>query len=208
MPNNFFFLKLFGALLLGITKAFQPVTKNNHVLVGHVLQQFYARDWFNCSQACHDEPKCISYNYKRSTGANGLCELNHCGLDGMCERDKSLIYSTGFVFQQIRKEEVSFTIQIDSILLIQQNTTCYIMFVKQLLEVFICKRLRNISWNKNISNTSNCFTNMWYHRWYKTVWHVLLGSVLSVWPLLSGEIYLSIPFVVYAWPLLFLRTIL
>ena len=145
MPNNFFYLKLFGALLLGITKAFQPVTKNNHVLVGHVLQQFYARDWFNCSQACHDEPKCISYNYKRSTGANGLCELNHCGLDGMCERDKSLIYSTGFVFQQIRKEEVSFTIQIDSILLIQQNTTCYIMFVKQLLEVFICKRLRNIS---------------------------------------------------------------
>ena len=144
MPDNFVFLKLFGALLLGITKAFQPKAKNDHVLVGHVLQQFYARDWFNCIQACHDEPKCISYNYQRSTGANGLCELNHCGLDTAYERDKSLIYSTGFVFQQIRKGEVSFTIQIYSILLIQQNTTCYITFVKQLLEIFTCKCLRNI----------------------------------------------------------------
>ena len=140
MPNNFVFLTLFGALLLGITKAFQPITKNNHVLVGHVLQQFYARDWFNCIQACHDEPKCISYNYQRSTGANGLCELNHCGLDRTYERDKSLIYSTGFVFQQIRKGEVSFTIQIDSILC----TACYITFVKHLLEIFTCKCLRNI----------------------------------------------------------------
>lgn len=108
MLNNFVFLKLFGALLLVITKAFQPVTKNNHVLVGHVLQQFYARDWFNCIQACHDDPTCISYNYERSARANGLCQLNDCGIDSLCDRDKSVAYSTGFVFQQIRKGKVSF----------------------------------------------------------------------------------------------------
>ena len=126
MPNNFVFLKLFGALLLGITKSFQPVTKNNHALVGHVLQRFYARDWFNCIQACHDEPRCISYNYQRSAGANGLCELNDCGLVRLRERDKSLIYSTGFVFQLIRMEKVSFTIQIDSILLnISKTSNCF-----------------------------------------------------------------------------------
>ena len=126
MPNNFVFLKLFAALLLGITKSFQPVTKNNHAFVGHVLQQFYARDWFNCIQACHDEPRCISYNYQRSAGANGLCELNDCGLVRLRERDKSFIYSTGFVFQQIRMEKVSFTIQIDSILLnISKTSNCF-----------------------------------------------------------------------------------
>ena len=86
---------------------FQPVTENNHVLVGHVLQQLHARDWFNCIQACHDQPRCISYNYERSAGANGLCELNNYGVKDACDRNKSLIYSLGFVFQQIRQCEVS-----------------------------------------------------------------------------------------------------
>ena len=85
---------------------FQPVTENNHVLVGHVFQQLFARDWFNCIQACHDQPRCISYNYERSADANGLCELNNYGANS-CDRSKSLIYSLGFVFQQIRQSEVS-----------------------------------------------------------------------------------------------------
>jgi len=87
--------------------AFQPITENNHVLVGHVFQQLLTRDWFNCIQSCHDEPRCISYNCERSAGANGLCELNDCGVEDLCDRNKSLIYSLGFIFQQIRQSEVS-----------------------------------------------------------------------------------------------------
>ena len=87
--------------------AFQLVTENNHVLVGHVFQQLYARDWFNCIQACEDELRCISYNYQRSAEANGLCELNDCGVDDLCDRSNALIYSLGFVFQQIRQSEVN-----------------------------------------------------------------------------------------------------
>ena len=87
--------------------AFQPITKNNHVLVGHVFQQLHVRDWFNCIQACIDEPRCISYNYERSTGANGLCELNTCGVKRLCDRHNSLISTLGFVFQQIREGKVS-----------------------------------------------------------------------------------------------------
>ena len=87
--------------------AFQAVTENNHVLVGHVFQQLYNRDWFNCIQACHNDSRCISYNYERSAGVNGLCELNDCGVEDLCDRQKSLIYSVGFVFQQIRKCTVS-----------------------------------------------------------------------------------------------------
>ena len=108
MFKNFIYL----GLLLQVSKqpkilAFQPITENNHVLVGHVFQQSYARDWFNCIQACHDEPRCISYNYERSAGADGLCELNICGVERLCDRHRSLIYSMGFVFQQIRKSKVS-----------------------------------------------------------------------------------------------------
>ena len=42
-----------------------------------------------------------------SAGANGLCELNDNGAESFCERDKSLLYSKGFVFQQIRESKVS-----------------------------------------------------------------------------------------------------
>ena len=101
---------LTGLLLISMRQnivAFQPVTENNHVLVGHVFQQLYATDWFRCLQACHDEPRCISYNYERSAGANGLCELNDRGVEDLCDRNKSLIYSLGFVFQQIRQSKVS-----------------------------------------------------------------------------------------------------
>ena len=87
--------------------AFQPVTENNHVLVGYVFQQLQTRDWFSCIQACHDEPRCISYNYERSAGANGLCELNDDGAESLCDRHNSLVFSKGFVFQQIREGKVS-----------------------------------------------------------------------------------------------------
>ena len=108
MFENFVFLNLLFVLIQQVL-AFKEVTENNHVFVGHVFQQLYARDWFNCIQACHDEPRCVSYNYERSAGANGLCELNDCGVEDLCDRDKSLIYSVGFVFQQIRESKVSTT---------------------------------------------------------------------------------------------------
>ena len=109
MFKRLVFLKLFAALLQGITSAFHPATENSYVLIGHVFQQLYTRDWFNCIQACHDDSRCISYNYERSAGANGLCQLNDCGVEGWCDGDKSLIYSKGFVFQQIREGKVSFS---------------------------------------------------------------------------------------------------
>ena len=87
--------------------AIQPTTKNNHVLAGHVFQAFTATDWFNCLQTCHDDPRCISYNYQRSAEANGLCELNDCGVEDFCDREGSIFYSPGFVFQQIRTSKVS-----------------------------------------------------------------------------------------------------
>ena len=86
------------ALIQGpITLALHPSTENNHTLVG-------------CIQACHDESRCISYNYERSASADGLCELNYCGVEELSYRDRLLIYSTGFVHQQIRRRKVGFFI--------------------------------------------------------------------------------------------------
>ena len=97
------------ALIQGpITLALHPSTENNHILVGYAFKQFFSRDWLNCIQVCHDESRCISYNYERSAGADGLCELNHCGVEELSYRDRLLIYSSGFVYQQIRRRKVGF----------------------------------------------------------------------------------------------------
>ncbi|XP_022804361.1 receptor-type tyrosine-protein phosphatase S-like isoform X2 [Stylophora pistillata] len=82
--------------------AIQPITKNDRVLTSHVFKAVTASDWFNCVQTCHDDPRCISYNYQRSAEANGLCELNECEVEDLCDKDESLFHSPGFVFQQIR----------------------------------------------------------------------------------------------------------
>ena len=87
--------------------AIQPITQNDHVLTDRVFQAFTATDWFNCLQTCHDDPRCISYNYQRSAEANGLCELNDFGVEDFCDREGSIFYSPGFVFQQIRTSKVS-----------------------------------------------------------------------------------------------------
>ena len=107
MMKKFVYLIIFlVAVFKTATTALQPLTENNHVLGGHVFKWLYPTDWLNCIQACHDEPRCISYNYQRSAGANGLCELNDCGVEER-DGDKLLIYSPGFVFQQIRERKVS-----------------------------------------------------------------------------------------------------
>ena len=102
---------IYLGLLLQFSKqpnilAFQPITENNHVLVDHVFQRVYAKDWFNCIQVCHDEPRCISYNYQISAGTGGFCGLNDCGFESLCDRHSSLIYWKGFVFQQMRESKV------------------------------------------------------------------------------------------------------
>lgn len=107
MFKNLILVKLLTELLQGISAAFHPTTANNYVLVGHFFQQLHAKDWLDCIRACRDESRCISYNYDKSARENGLCELNNAGLDGLCNEDKSLVYSMGFVFQQLREERVS-----------------------------------------------------------------------------------------------------
>ena len=66
MFKNLVLVKLLMELLQGVSASFHLTTANNRVLVGQVFQQLYAKHWFNCIQACHDEARCISYNYDKS----------------------------------------------------------------------------------------------------------------------------------------------
>ena len=86
---------------------FQPVTIDDHFLVDSTFKTVFIDDWLSCLQICDAEPRCVSYNFKKESGASGLCELNFCGLGDSLDRDKSLMYSRSFVFQQIREEKVS-----------------------------------------------------------------------------------------------------
>ena len=106
MFKKLVYLPFLATLLQGIT-ALQQLTENNRVLFGYVFKRLHTGDWLNCIQACQDEASCISYNYDRASSGNGLCELNECGLEVTCDRDGSLIYSAGFLFQQIRRGKVS-----------------------------------------------------------------------------------------------------
>ena len=86
---------------------FQPVTINDHFLVDSTFKTVFIDDWLSCLQICDAEPRCVSYNFRKASGASGLCELNFCGLRDSLDRDKSLMYSPSFVFQQIREDKVS-----------------------------------------------------------------------------------------------------
>ena len=107
MFTNWIYLNFYVALMQQIISANYLVTDHNRVLAGHSFKELYTTNWLNCIQACYDEPKCISYNYQRSGAENGVCELNDSGVENLCDRDEVLIYSSGFVFQQIRKIKVS-----------------------------------------------------------------------------------------------------
>lgn len=107
MFTNWIYLNFYVALMQQMISANYLVTDHNRVLAGHSFKELYATNWLNCIQACYDEPKCISYNYQRSGAENGVCELNDSGVENLCDRDEVLIYSSGFVFQQIRKIKLS-----------------------------------------------------------------------------------------------------
>lgn len=109
MLQNFFYLKLIFIISQSKISALQPATENSYILVGHVYQTLYVDDWLNCIHACHYDPRCTSYNYNKSAAVNGLCELNACELQDLCNEEKSLVYSPDFIFQRIRECSVSIT---------------------------------------------------------------------------------------------------
>ena len=85
------------------------ITYHNKYLPGHVMQRLHLDDWLQCLCACTSTKDCISYNFDKKLGT---CELNSEGITrpgGNCHEEKSLLFSPGLVFHQIRGEhKISF----------------------------------------------------------------------------------------------------
>ena len=85
------------------------ITYHNKYFPGHVMQRLHLDDWLQCLSACASTEDCTSYNFDKKLGT---CELNSEGIAGLgwnCQEDKSLLFSKGLVFHQIRGEqEISF----------------------------------------------------------------------------------------------------
>ena len=80
------------------------ITSHNKYLPGHVMQKLHLDDWLQCLSACTSTEDCISYNFDKKLGT---CELNSEGITRPgwnCREEKSLLFSPGLVFHQIRGE--------------------------------------------------------------------------------------------------------
>ena len=99
-----FWIHLFAAFSL----IYDPLFAQNHnlvvkdyTLVGHVFQTLRTDDWLSCIKVCMADERCISYNYDQK----GLrCELNECEVEDVCGLNEWLTFSSGFLFQQLRRK--------------------------------------------------------------------------------------------------------
>ena len=92
-------------LLLGLPNellAFYPFTLPDHMMVGRVIKTLFLVDRLKCIHECHINGRCFSYNFEPSNNGKGICELNKCGVEDNHDRKKSLVYTHGVLFQQIR----------------------------------------------------------------------------------------------------------
>ena len=84
---------------------FYPFTLPNHMMVGRVMKTLFHVDQLSCIYECHMDENCFSCNVDLSKDGKGLCELTKCGVENNREREKSLIYTRGVLFQQIRPSQ-------------------------------------------------------------------------------------------------------
>lgn len=102
---------LFLCFSLTFSSCFHSITVKDYKVANEtfLIHRFEALDWFNCILSCQEETRCFSYNYQLTTKkqSNGLCEMFRCGVDKRKDIVSALVYSDGFVFQQLKDSSVS-----------------------------------------------------------------------------------------------------
>ena len=104
-------LKFSAVLLLVVIPTqslgrFYPFTLPDHMMVGRVMETLFHVPRLSCINQCHMSEHCSSYNFEPSRDdGNGLCELNRRGVEDDRERTKSLRYTRGVFYQQIRPSQ-------------------------------------------------------------------------------------------------------
>ena len=100
--------------------AYNKFDVENYALVGHQLKGLTNVRLDKCVKACEMERACISVNFGGSPEGIGCCTLNDCGVEDEENKGKSLVFTPGCWYHQIRPTEAA----INKVRLIIVNESC------------------------------------------------------------------------------------
>ena len=83
-------------------KAYKKFDMENYALVGHKLKSMTNIKFDKCVEACEMERACISVVFGGSPKGIGCCTLNDYGVEDEEHKNKSLVFTPGCWYRQIR----------------------------------------------------------------------------------------------------------
>ena len=92
---------------LSNTTAYNKFDVENYALVEHQLRRLKNVRFDKCVKACEMERACISVNFGGSPKGIGCCTLNDCGVEDEEDKGKSLVFTPGCWYYQIRPTEAA-----------------------------------------------------------------------------------------------------
>ena len=87
--------------------AYKLFIVENQVLVDLQYKTISNFKFSKCIKACKSEHSCISVNFEGSLSSKGCCVLNGCGVEDEEDKGKSLVFSPGCLFHQVRSTEAA-----------------------------------------------------------------------------------------------------
>ncbi|XP_031549495.1 fibropellin-3-like [Actinia tenebrosa] len=100
--TTFFWFVLVSITLLGRAQGFSSYTFKDYSLKIQSYVKMLTVDWLECILACSHDSLCLSYTYQYHKPVSGICELYECGMDHCLTPGKTLVFTRGYVFQQIK----------------------------------------------------------------------------------------------------------
>ena len=101
----FYFLLLLSVVYF--TCSYKQFSIENYAFVDHELKTLNRVSFMSCVKACEMERVCISVNFGESLDEVGCCTLNDCGVEDEANKGKSLIFTPGCLYHQVRPTEAA-----------------------------------------------------------------------------------------------------
>ena len=89
------------------TMKYKQFVVENFALSGHEYKTISNTDFRTCIKACEMERACISVNYGGSSEGLGCCTLNDCGVEDEENKGRSLVFTPGCWYHQVRPTEAA-----------------------------------------------------------------------------------------------------
>ena len=103
--TSLFFLSL-GTLIF--STEYKPFTVRNFAFIGWQYKTVAKCTFQKCMQACKTERACISVNFDDSSGNGiGCCALNGCGVEDEEHKGRSLVFTPGCLYHQLRPTQAA-----------------------------------------------------------------------------------------------------